>query len=94
MDELIKSLLQEQFERFSDIVADKVMKKIEEARRTPKAIDRRKGAQLLNMSLPTFDALIKSGDIKARRVGRRVLVDEASIVELMDSGVKLKYRRA
>jgi len=42
---------------------------------------KREAAQLLGVSVRTVDGLIKGGELRVRRVGRRVLVTRHSIEE-------------
>lgn len=59
-----------------------------------KTLTRREAANALNMSLPTLDKLIDSGEIRAKKVGRKVVIPATEIENLLSAGEPLKYRRA
>ena len=48
-----------------------------------KPLTRREAAELLSMSLPTFDKLIKTRRIHASKIGRRVLIDAGEIRNIL-----------
>ena len=50
----------------------------------PLAYDPVTAAQLLGVSRATVDRLIKDGQLRAKRAGRRVLITEAAIREFLE----------
>ena len=49
----------------------------------PLAYSRQQAARAIGVSKPTLDELIKQGAIRARRVGKRVLIERESLVEFL-----------
>lgn len=45
----------------------------------PLLVDRRTATRILGLSLRTLDYLISSGELKPRRIGRRVLLEYRSL---------------
>lgn len=78
-----------------DAIAEKVTKRIKDIQveRIPKYYTRQETANILHVTLPTLNNMVKRGDIIAKRVNGRVLFDAAEI----DSAVKdcriYKYKR-
>jgi len=50
----------------------------------PLAYDPVTAAQLLGVSRATVDRLIKDGELRAKRAGRRVLITETAIREFLE----------
>ena len=78
-------------EAVKEAVAD-VIARQEEARNA-RTVSRAEGAKLLNVSLVTFDKLLNVGVLTPVKVGRRVVVAEREINELLASGKNYKYSR-
>lgn len=61
----------------------------------PKRVEtmcRREAANSLGVSLPTVDALIANGTIRVKRIGRRVVIPQTEITNLLEEG-EYKYQR-
>jgi len=94
MDEKIKELLTACIVANIPQIAQAV---VNELRAQPKEIhtlERRGAANQLGVSLPTLDGLIKDGTIRAKKIGRRVLIPQTEIENLLENGEPIKYRRA
>lgn len=78
-------------EAVKEAVAD-VIAQQEEAHNT-RTVSRAEGSKLLNVSLVTFDKLINDGVLTPIKIGRRVVVAEREINELLASGKNYKYSR-
>jgi len=75
------------------VIAQAVIDKLNEQPKKIKTLSRREAANSLGVSLPTFDTLIDNGTIRARKVGRRVLIPESEVLSLLESNEPYKYQR-
>lgn len=56
---------------------------------TEKPMTRKQAGEFLQVSLPTLDALIKSGKIQAVKVGRGIRIDANSVRKIIGGGKNL-----
>lgn len=61
---------------------------------TQELLDRRTAARMLSLGLGTLDKLIDSGELHARRVGRRVLVPRVELERFARQGAQVKKSEA
>ncbi len=77
-------------------IGDVFEQKIKELNQQPetRVLSRKEAWTKLGISQSTFDAMVRSGQIKVKRAGNRVLVPESSIADLLNSdGFKIKHRK-
>jgi excisionase family DNA binding protein len=61
---------------------------------TPKVLySRKEAASALSLGVRTLDQLICSGELSARRVGRRVLISRESIIKFAESAQHNLYQQ-
>lgn len=77
------------------LIAQAVVAELNKQPKPVHTVTRQEAARILNMSLPTIDKLINDGTIRAKKLGRKVVIDSAEIQNLIESGEvrNLKYRR-
>lgn len=94
MEEQIKSILTACILANVPVIAQAVIDKLNEQPQEIKTMQRKEGAKALGVSLPTLDGLIANGTIRAKKIGRRVVIPCSEIENLLASGEPYKYRRA
>jgi excisionase family DNA binding protein len=52
------------------------------------AYGRKQAAAEIGLSPRTVDYLIKRGDLKARKIGKRVLIPGSELVKLLEKGIR------
>lgn len=93
MEEEIKNIVTACIVANVPVIAQAVIDKLNEQPKKIKTLSRREAANSLGVSLPTFDTLIDNGTIRARKVGRRVLIPESEVLSLLESNEPYKYQR-
>ncbi len=68
------------------IVREELDRKKTQLKKQPRAFSRNATAKLLSVSPPTLDQYIKSGRIKAKKIGNRVLISDVEINNFLGSG--------
>jgi len=94
MEEQLKTIFTACIVANVPLIADEVIKRLNATPRPIHTLERREAAEQLGVSLPTLDGLIKDGTIRAKKIGRRVLIPQQEIETLLESGEPIKYRRA
>lgn len=77
----------------SEVVEEKLIKFQPQQTKSNKYLTRKEVSVLLNISLPTLNEYTKSGKIKGRRIGGRVLYLESDIEKALTEIETLKYKR-
>jgi len=94
MEEQLKNILTACIVANIPQIAQAVVSELRTQPREIHTLERREAANQLGVSLPTLDGLIKDGTIRAKKLGRRVLIPQQEIENLLESGEPIKYRRA
>lgn len=94
MEEELRQLVASAVEGLIPQIAYAVVERMNELPSGIKTLERAEACQILHVSRPTLDGLIKDGTIRAKRIGRRVIIPESEIENLLASGEPIKYRRA
>ena len=75
------------------IISEEVTKALAQVKDRPtRTYSRIEVADMLHVTLPTLDNMVKRGDIQVIHVGRRVLFDADAVDEAIDKGRVRKYR--
>jgi excisionase family DNA binding protein len=83
MEEIFRKIMIECLQESTGIIADAVVTKLDERPKDIKFISRDEAANAMGITLPTLDKRIKSGEIRSKKIGRRVLIPEAEIINLI-----------
>lgn len=66
-------------------IAASLQQHIDKIQATPKKLTRKECAAVLKISLPTLDKILEEGKISSERAGKRILIDESSINQFLQS---------
>ena len=75
------------------IISEEVTKALSQVKDKPRrTYTRFEVKDMLHVTLPTLDNMVKRGDIQAIHVGRRVLFDADEVDEAIDKGRVRRYK--
>jgi excisionase family DNA binding protein len=75
------------------VVREELTSLLKEMQASPKYLTRKEVCKLLNISLPTLGEYTRSGIITGRRVGSRILYDEAGVQAALKQIPVIKFKR-
>lgn len=93
MEEEIKNIITACIVANVPLIAQAVVDEINAQPKSVEIISRHEAANQLGLSLPTLDVLIKNGTIRTKKIGRRVVIPQTEITNLLDSNEPYKYQR-
>ena len=79
---------------FEGVLAEKLNELIPPAVSKTEYLTRKEVAGLLRISIPTLHELIKTGKLKAYRIGGRVLFNKSEVEDSLEKIESQKYKRS
>lgn len=93
MEEQIKNIVTACIVANVPLIAKAVIEELGKQPQAPKTMTRKEAAKALSISLPTLDDLVAKGIIRAKKLGRKVIISQFEISDLLASGEPIKYIR-